>query len=186
MAEVQKKTGEETTVPAPAMLENGLTALDQLGMDLAELRKEAIEGKKQQGIEKDWIEDDEHYIGIDDANRSEMNVQFRGMRPVSSVQQPFSTETYPTRDNSPQRSTAFLNITRPYVDAASGRVCEMEIGSDETFFDLDPTPIPELEEEANAEAAAEITLINGMTLNKSELARAILDIADERAEKAEK
>ena len=36
---------------------------------LVRLRDKAIEGRKASGIETDWLEDEEFYQGIDDANR---------------------------------------------------------------------------------------------------------------------
>ena len=41
----------------------------QLLATLLGKRREAISGRQSSGIENDWQEDEEHYQGIDDANR---------------------------------------------------------------------------------------------------------------------
>ena len=46
--------------------------LDALGLSLSRTRSEAIAGRETSGIENEWLEDEEHYEGIDEANRGEM------------------------------------------------------------------------------------------------------------------
>ena len=43
--------------------------LSKLGETVAKLRAEAIDARKRSGIEDVWLEDEEFYEGIDDANR---------------------------------------------------------------------------------------------------------------------
>ncbi|MFM7011929.1 MAG: hypothetical protein ACKO0Z_21795, partial [Betaproteobacteria bacterium] len=38
-------------------------------LSLLAKRKEAISGRIASGIEAEWVEDEEHYQGVDDANR---------------------------------------------------------------------------------------------------------------------
>jgi hypothetical protein len=99
---------------------------------LSKYRKEAIAGRLGSGIEEDWTADEEAYQGIDDANRGASG------KPTS----PDSGFTTVKRSKS-SRSTVFLNITRPYVDAAAARVADMLLPNDETNWDIRPTPIPE-------------------------------------------
>ena len=99
-------------------------------------RKEAITARQASGIEHEWQEDDEHYNGIDDANRQ--------------YQATYSSpgKRWATNDNAPRdtggRSVVFLNITAPYVDAASARVSDMLLPTDDRAWTIKPTPIPRL------------------------------------------
>ena len=99
-------------------------------------RKEAITARQASGIEHEWQEDDEHYNGIDDANRQ--------------YQATYSSpgKRWATNDNAPRdtggRSVVFLNITAPYVDAASARVSDMLMPTDDRAWTIKPTPIPRL------------------------------------------
>ena len=45
----------------------------QFVQTLLSKRKEAIAGRAGSGIEEEWTEDEEHYQGIDDANRAFQN-----------------------------------------------------------------------------------------------------------------
>lgn len=101
-------------------------------------RREAISGRTGSGIEEEWTEDEEHYQGIDDANRAFQNAnQLQRGGKASMI------GTAP-KDQGPSRSVVFLNITRPYVDAASARVADMLLPTDDRAWEIKPTPIPEL------------------------------------------
>ncbi|HBG30687.1 MAG TPA: hypothetical protein DDW98_08680 [Gammaproteobacteria bacterium] len=111
-----------------------------LTASLIEKRKAAIEWRQQCGIEQEWSDCEDAYEGIDDANRAtESPVTARMQKPRSpdggaiGVNRPIGT-----------RSTVFLNITRPYTDAAAARVADMLIPADERNFEFKPTPIPDL------------------------------------------
>ena len=99
-------------------------------------RKDAITARQASGIEQEWQEDDEHYNGIDDANR-----QYQATYSSPS-------KRWATNDNAPMapggRSVVFLNITAPYVDAASARVSDMLLPTDDRAWIIKPTPIPRL------------------------------------------
>lgn len=101
-------------------------------------RSEAISGRASSGIEEEWTEDEEHYQGIDDANRAYQNANqlFRSRK--ASL-----TGTAPNT-NGPSRSVVFLNITRPYTDAASARVADMLLPTDDRAWEIKPTPLPKL------------------------------------------
>jgi hypothetical protein len=109
------------------------TTLAALALSLAKSRADAISGREASGIEREWLEDEEHYEGIDDANRGEM-AAWRSKPPGQS------TETMGDATS----STVFVNITRPYCDAASARVSDMLLPTDDRAWSLGPTPIPEL------------------------------------------
>ena len=101
-------------------------------------RSEAIAGRAGSGIEEEWTEDEEHYQGIDDANRAYQNANqlFRSRKAALIGSAPSS--------NGPSRSVVFLNITRPYTDAASARVADMLLPTDDRAWEIKPTPLPRL------------------------------------------
>lgn len=110
--------------------------LNALGIALAKKRSEAIQARTQSGIEQQWIEDEEFYQGIDDANRNEHGNAWRTKPPGMITPQPQGST----------RSTVFPNITRPYCDAASARIADMLLPNDDRNWSLSPTPVPDLAE----------------------------------------
>ena len=108
-------------------------------LSLLAKRREAITARQASGIEEEWQEDDEHYNGIDDANRA--------CQPTyAALAKKWATNDQPRRDPE-ARSTAFLNITAPYTDAASSRVADMLLPTDDRSWVLKPTPVPMLSPE---------------------------------------
>lgn len=115
--------------------------------NLISKRSEAIGGRAGSGIEIEWQEDEEHYQGIDDANRQYQNTW--------QLTQPKRwAETGQASGAAPTRSVVFLNITRPYVDAASARISDMLLPTDDRAWLLKPTPIPRL-------TVADVALLGG-------------------------
>jgi hypothetical protein len=102
---------------------------------IKEKRTDAIEGRRSSGIEEVWTEDEEHYDGIDDANRAQSKILKGRNTSDGLTDQPKPTAT---------RSTVFLKITRPYVDAAAARVSDMLLPTDDRNWALRPTPVPSL------------------------------------------
>lgn len=107
-------------------------------LTLLSKRREAISGRAGSGIEEEWTEDEEHYQGIDDANRAFQNANqlFRGRK--AAILGTSGGQA------APGRSVIFLNITRPYTDAASARVADMLLPTDDRSWEIKPTPIPKL------------------------------------------
>ena len=99
-------------------------------------RKEAITARQASGIEQEWQEDEEHYQGIDDANRAYAATTAGNAKRWATNERP--------RSEHQNRSTVFLNITAPYVDAASARVADMLLPTDDRAWQLKPTPIPRM------------------------------------------
>lgn len=99
-------------------------------------RKEAIDGRSGSGIEDQWREDEEYYQGIDDANRDfvRQGGAYRAKKWATSDEEARSAS----------RSVVFLNITRPYVDAAGARVADMLLPTDDRAWTIKPTPIPRM------------------------------------------
>jgi hypothetical protein len=151
-----------------------LEKLNAFGMALARTRKEAIDGRRQLGIEDEWTEDEDAYDGIDDANRDQSKSAWR-TRPVGKL--------WPkTQQNT--RSTVFVDITRPYVDSAAARIADMLLPVDEFAFGLDPTPIPQLMDAAKSQQMVQGP--DGQPIPEADIAQAMLDEAKKRAESAEK
>ncbi|TFH85261.1 hypothetical protein EQG41_18280 [Billgrantia azerbaijanica] len=106
--------------------------LDALGAALAQRRAEAIAARQTSGIEEEWLADEEFYEGIDDANRGE-NAAWSSKPP--------GQESVDADDTS---STIFLNVTGPYCDAASASLADMLLPTDDSAWQLAPTPVAEL------------------------------------------
>ena len=112
-----------------------LVSIEAFAEILKGKRKRAIDGRAASGIEKVWAEDEDHYEGIDAVNRNE-----------SGFTKPRSAEGTPppSKAKTKNRSTVFLKITRPYCDAASARVADMLLPTDDRNWALRPTPVPDL------------------------------------------
>lgn len=109
--------------------------LDAFGNSLAKKRQSAINGRKESGIEDEWVLAEESYQGIDDANRGTVAGKPSGPN-GGYINGPVQKDV---------RSRVFLNITRPYVDAAAAKVGDMLLPTDDTPWAIKPTPLPELE-----------------------------------------
>lgn len=161
--------------------------LDGIGMRLAATRSEAIEGRQNTGIEEEWLEDEEYYEGIDDANRNELKA-WRG-KPLGS-QAPLDD------DEDQTGSTIFLNITRPYCDAVAARMGDMLLPIDDLSFKIAPTPQPELINLSKGKISSAIKKEINDTITDPEKrqtmmdgaiedAKNILEVTNESAKKAE-
>ncbi len=112
---------------------------DTFLLNLIGKRREAVAGRASSGIELEWSEDEEHYQGIDDANRA-----FHAANQLYRTSKAHITGKDTTGPAGPARSVVFLNITRSYVDAASARVSDMLLPTDDRAWAISPTPIPKL------------------------------------------
>lgn len=115
--------------------EQRIAILDALGSSLASKRREAVAWKTSSGIEDEWIGDEEHYQGYDDANRDEF---------VNSASKPLANGTTSSVKSEVKGSTVFPNITQPYVDAVSARIGDMLLPTDDRNFAVEATPIPDM------------------------------------------
>jgi len=139
-------------------------------INLLSKRSEAIGGRAASGIEIEWHEDEEHYQGIDDANRQYQNTW--------AMNQPKRwAETGQSAGNQPTRSVVFLNITRPYVDAASARISDMLMPTDDRAWELKPTPIPRLSQ-------ADVMMLGGPQ-QAQEIIENIKEEAKQKSERAQ-
>lgn len=159
--------------------------LDSIGKDIIKLRKEAVDGRKQSGIEKIWQEDEEFYQGIDEYNREgDGNWETKPAGQAETNQKMTG-------------STVFLNITGPYCDIASARMGDMLLPTDDRAFSIMPTPMADLVSmskgdipkdlmnEAASTQGAEASE-DKVAKDISEQAEAMIQETKEAAEKAQK
>lgn len=119
--------------------EEKIVKLEAFSRMVAKKRDEAVAGRQNSGIEQIWEEDEQHYDGIDQANKGRQSFY----KPTG----PNSGFVPKGNGGSNTRSTVFLNITRPYVDAIVARTCDILLPTDDKNWGLQPTPIPELIDE---------------------------------------
>lgn len=168
--------------------EERMARLNSLGSLLAKRRNEAVDARVQSGIEEDWMEDEDHYEGIDDANRDLYRNRGKPLSPEGGNDK---------KKDQPVRSRVFLNITRPYVDAAAAKVADMLLPTDDQNWGIEPTPIPSLVKNIKNNAplldpkTSQPAMVTGndgqpKPLTVGEHAKMIVDKAKEAAKDAEK
>lgn len=117
--------------------------LPMLGASLAHRRDEWVKARRASGVEKRWLEDIDQYNGRDEATKqtaSMMDTVEQGGLPATG------------QATKPQRSTVFVNITRPKTNAAEARLANMLLPTDDRNWGIKPTPDPKLTEQALKEA----------------------------------
>jgi hypothetical protein len=116
------------------------TVLATIGTEIAAKREEAKAARVSSGIETTWLECEEAYDGIDDANRGEVRSGrwSKGLSPDSPV------TTGRTRQNAGHKSTVYLRLTTRYVDAGVAKLCEILLPADDKAFSFSEMPVPEL------------------------------------------
>lgn len=110
--------------------------LTKVATVLCDYRKQAINDRAASHIEADWMEDEDAYEGVDNANRAEEGAQ----RPAKPTEGGGTPRRAP---EDAEKSTVFMNITRPYTDAASARLGDMLLPTDDRAWKLEPTPVPD-------------------------------------------
>lgn len=111
--------------------------LAALANTLRQLRDDAVKGRAESGIEAEWLEDEEYNDGIDDANRSE-----RYIKPTSPDGR---VRIEKKQGKKSSKSSVFVNITRPYVNAAAAKLADMRFPTDDqNYAIMRPTPIPDM------------------------------------------
>lgn len=153
--------------------EKKLDIIDSLGKSVAKKRDEAVKARSELNIEQEWLEDQEFYEGIDDANRSEMTASIKPNSPTGVVT---------TQRVTSGKSTVFLNITRPYVDAAAASISEIGNPTDDRNFAIKPTPIPQLQ--AHQDNPQPI-VIGGKQTTVAQAVQSAMDIAQQKAKSAQ-
>lgn len=111
--------------------------LESLGNDLAGKRQRAIDARVAAGIDARWFGDVEAYEGRDEVSRSysELRAQAEG----------YLTQQE-SEENTRQRSTVVVNVTKRKVDTAAARRADIALPTDDRNWDLRPSTVPELVE----------------------------------------
>lgn len=164
----------QTEIPdAKRMEEMRYAIMDALGSVIAEKRKDAMEARANSGIEEEWTQAEEFYQGIDDANRHEMQ---------SGVREKPLAGGGTARKTKYKGSTVFPNMTQPYCDAASARVGDMLLPTDDRNFVCRSEPIPEMPEQAGQLVAQ---AVQGQPVAQPPDIEKMKAEADAKAEKAQ-
>ena len=108
--------------------------LELLGKSLAEKRDDWVSARVSTGIERRWLEDHDQFMGKDEATKMVASM-------MDSAEQGYPVMNRGAR---PQRSTVFINITRPKTNTAEARVANMLLPTDDRNFGLKPSPSPDL------------------------------------------
>lgn len=128
--------------------------LDAIGKLIAEKRSTAIAERKQSGFERAWQEDTEYYQGFDDLNR-EVDDYLKSRSTTGGL----TDESVHNKND----ITAFINATRPFVDAGASRMGDILLPATDWPFSIKHSPVPELDEdEDDAEIAEDEAQLNGM------------------------
>lgn len=156
--------------------------LDGLAQTVIAMRDEAVEARAASGIEQIWLEDQEMYEGIDDANRAEEGTN-RTRKPVSA-----DGSGGTGLKGKPTKSTVFLNIARPYSDAAAARISDMLLPVDDRPWEFDATPVAEIAGMPTPQiaAASALAVTNPKLVQYSKQQDDIQQIAKRRAKNAQK
>ena len=142
-------------------IEADASVLAAIGVEIAGKRDEAKQFRASSGIESTWLQCEEAYLGIDDANRHEFT-DAKWMKPMS-VDGPVTTGH--AVKNTDNRSTVFLRLTSRYVDAGVAKLGEILLPADDKAFSFDAMPVPELIE-AKEDDSPVVHSGLGMTLTR--------------------
>lgn len=127
---------------------------------------DAIDARKQSGIEQIWLDDDDQYNGIDDLTTPSNRAPATFM--VNKGEQ--------QRQNVPSsRSRVFLNITKPKTDTGIARVQEMLVPHDDKPWGVEATPIPEFLDAVRANDQTPVTLADGVQVPARDLAAGLTE-----------
>ena len=139
---------------------------DALADTVARRIREAMEARQASGIEDIWDEDADQYDGLDALSAEGKNVKDESNLP---------------RNGAPDgRSRIYLNVTKPKTDAAVARVQEMLVPNDDKPWEIDPTPIPELDE---GDPDRALTLGDGTQAKAADVATVVRQRAQVKADK---
>lgn len=135
--------------------------LSTIGVQIAAKRDEAKAARTSSGIEALWMEAEEAYIGIDDANRHEFS-EARWAKPMA-LEGPVTTSKPPR--GMEHKSTVYLRLTSRYVDAGSAKLSEILLPADGKAFSFSEMPVPELIE-AKEDESQVVHHETGVTLTR--------------------
>jgi len=108
--------------------------LERLVKTLCDERKAAVGGRRE--LEVIWQSARDQYRGLDDKNSPR---RFEKGATLDSPLTPFQGES------DSDRSTVFVNITRPYTNAGTARVADILLPTGKMPWELRPTPVSDLQ-----------------------------------------
>lgn len=114
--------------------------LDALSGIFTSKRSEYVNARESSGIETVWMNCEDAYLGIDDANRHEFS-KAMWAKPTSMQGNVVSESNYQAND---PRSNVFVRLTSRYVDAGAAKLAEILLPVDDKAFSFTPTPVPDL------------------------------------------
>jgi hypothetical protein len=106
--------------------------IESIGKLVTKRRDEAVSGRKATGIEQIWQEDEEYYIGIDDACRDHVSY-LKSPSTVGGISR--------APELSGNRCTAFFNVTRQFVDSGTARMADILLPNNDWNFAVKPSPV---------------------------------------------
>jgi hypothetical protein len=121
-------------------MDDDLTMLAAIGVQIAGKRDEAKSARGSSGIESTWRECEEAYLGIDDVNRHEFT-DAKWAKPMS-MDGPVTTGRRPR--GTEYKSTVYHRLTSRYVDAGVAKLGEILLPADDKAFSFSEMPVPEL------------------------------------------
>lgn len=119
--------------------------LELLGASLASTRDKWVNARVATGVERRWLEDLDQYLGRDVATKMAADM-------MEAVENGGVVGRKP--DAKIQRSTVFVNITRPKTNAVEARLANMLFPNDDRAWGIKPTPNPLLVKKALEESQA--------------------------------
>ncbi len=142
-------SGEPSPAPEDVLDQHEMAQIDeekleQLGLTLSQRKDEWVTARKASGVEKRWMEDLDQYHGRDQSTKQAASM-------MDAAEQGYPVTN---REAKPQRSTVYVNITRPKTNAAEARLANMLFPSDDRNWGLKPAPSPQLVKAAMLEAKA--------------------------------
>ncbi len=145
---------------------------------ICEHKAAAVNARAMSGIEEVWIEDEDQYDGIDN-----MTVPTGGV--ISSKANP-RQQLGQAQGRGAPRSRVFLNITKPKVDIWTSRVQQMLLPHDDRPWQIDPTPVPDIDEAIAVDDQTPVQMADGAVKPAVEVARAAAQLMKQAAEEASK
>jgi len=154
--------------------------LQMFGMGLAKQRDEWVRDRYSYGVDKRWLEDQDQYDNKDNVNRAASQM-------MTSVEQGYPVTTQHAKAH---RSTVFIGMTRQKTNAAEARVADILLPTDDRNWGIQPTPDPEImgmtkknDPAADPRTGQQLVdLKTGQQLRVRDVARAVMQMAREKAE----
>lgn len=134
------RDGGEASASASASISTSLDeVLHTYAQDLSAERDSTVRARSAAGLDAVWQNAREQYQGIDEVNRGRADARFaKGETLDGPITTPLAGAA---RED---RSTVFVNITRPYTNAGTSRVADILLpAGDRLNWDLKPTPVSE-------------------------------------------